>query len=49
MSDIVKAVQPRFVRVHANWFVRGGIGTVVVAEQRKKGWKPAPRVDLPDA
>jgi 7-cyano-7-deazaguanine reductase len=47
VGDIVKAIQPRFVRVHANWFVRGGIGTVVIAEQRKKGWKPAPRVDLP--
>jgi 7-cyano-7-deazaguanine reductase len=48
-SDLFKAINPRFVRVHANWFVRGGIGTVVVAEQRKKGWKPAPRVDLPVA
>ena len=47
VSDIVKAIQPRFVRVHADWFVRGGIGTVVIAEHRKKGWKPAPRVDLP--
>jgi 7-cyano-7-deazaguanine reductase len=26
--------------------VRGGIFTNVVAEHRKKGWKPAPRVDL---
>jgi 7-cyano-7-deazaguanine reductase len=28
--------------------VRGGIFTNVVVEQRKKGWKPAPRVDLDD-
>jgi 7-cyano-7-deazaguanine reductase len=26
--------------------VRGGILTNVVVEQRKKGWQPAPRVDL---
>ena len=29
--------------------VRGGIYTNVVAEHRKKGWTPAPRVDLPAA
>jgi 7-cyano-7-deazaguanine reductase len=27
--------------------VRGGIYTNVVAEHRKKGWKPLPAVDLP--
>jgi 7-cyano-7-deazaguanine reductase len=49
VDDIVKAIRPRFVRVHADWFVRGGIGTVVTAEHRKKGWKPAQLVDLPGA
>ena len=46
LDDIVKAVAPRFARVTAKWYVRGGIFTNVVAEHRKKGWKPAPRVDL---
>jgi 7-cyano-7-deazaguanine reductase len=46
VDDLVRAIAPRFVRLHADWFVRGGIRTVVTAEQRKKGWKPAPRVDL---
>jgi 7-cyano-7-deazaguanine reductase len=49
VSDLVKAIQPRFVRVHADWFVRGGIRTYVTVEQRKKGWKPAPKVELPQA
>ena len=49
VSDIVAAIQPRFVRLHADWFVRGGIRTFVTAEQRKKGWKPLPRIDLPGA
>ncbi len=49
LTDIVAAIHPRFVRIHANWFVRGGIGTEVTAEHRKKGWKAAPRVDLPAA
>jgi len=37
---------PSFMRVSARWFVRGGIFTTVVAEHRKRGWKPAPRVDI---
>ena len=48
VDDIVKAIRPRFVRLHADWYVRGGIRTFVTAEHRRKGWKPAPRVDLPD-
>ena len=47
VDDIVKAAHPRFVRIRAVWNVRGGITTDVIAEYRKKGWKPAPRVDLP--
>lgn len=47
LHDLVKATQPRFARITAKWYVRGGIYTNVVAEHRKKGWKPAPRVDLP--
>jgi 7-cyano-7-deazaguanine reductase len=49
VSDLVKAIRPRFVRIHADWYVRGGIRTFVTAEHRKKGWKPAPRVELPPA
>jgi 7-cyano-7-deazaguanine reductase len=47
LDDIVRATDPRFVRVSAKWYVRGGIYTTVVAEHRRKGWKPQPRVDLP--
>ena len=47
LDDLVKATKPRFVRITARWYVRGGIYTNVVAEHRKKGWKPAPRVELP--
>lgn len=48
LDDLVKATRPRFMRLTARFFVRGGIFTNVVAEHRKKGWKPAPRVDLAD-
>jgi 7-cyano-7-deazaguanine reductase len=47
LDDIVAATDPRFVRITAKWYVRGGIYTNVVVEHRKKGWTPQPRVDLP--
>ncbi len=45
-SDLVAAIAPRFLRIHADWYVRGGIRTYVTVEHRRKGWKPAPKVDL---
>ncbi|CAN5856238.1 hypothetical protein BH11PSE8_BH11PSE8_47130 [soil metagenome] len=47
LDHIVKATKPRFVRITAKWYVRGGIYTNVVVEHRQKGWKPQPAVDLP--
>jgi 7-cyano-7-deazaguanine reductase len=46
LDDLVKALAPRFMRLTAKWYVRGGIFTTVVAEHRKKGWKPAPHIEL---
>ena len=46
LDDLVAATQPRFMRLTAKFFVRGGIFTNVVAEHRKSGWEPAPRVYL---
>ncbi len=39
-DDLVKAVRPRYLRLEARFNVRGGIHTSVVADYRKKGWKP---------
>jgi 7-cyano-7-deazaguanine reductase len=47
LEEIVRVSDPRFIRITAKWYVRGGIYTNVVAEHRKKGWKPQPVVDLP--
>ena len=47
LSKIVATTKPRYARISARWYVRGGIYTNVVAEHRKKGWKPAPPVALP--
>ncbi len=46
VDDIVAATAPRYVRIIAKWYVRGGIYTNVVAEYRQPGWQPAPPVDL---
>lgn len=46
LDDLVRAARPRYMRLAANFYVRGGIFTTVIAEHRKKGWKPRPAVDL---
>jgi len=46
LDDLVGAVAPRFMRLTAKFYVRGGIFTTVVAEHRKAGWQPREKVDL---
>jgi 7-cyano-7-deazaguanine reductase len=46
LADLVKATAPRFMRLTARFYVRGGIFTTVVAEHRKPGWEPPARVDV---
>ena len=46
LDDLAKATRPRFMRLTARFYVRGGIFTTVTAEFRRKGWRPAPAVDL---
>ncbi|MEO8465089.1 MAG: preQ(1) synthase [Gammaproteobacteria bacterium] len=46
-DDLVRLMKPRFIRLTADFNVRGGIFTTVVAEQRRPGWTPAPTIDLP--
>ena len=46
LNDIVKATKPRFMRLTAKFFVRGGIFTNVTVEHKKKGWKAESYVDL---
>jgi 7-cyano-7-deazaguanine reductase len=46
LNDLVAATQPRFMRLTARFYVRGGIFTTVVAEHRQPAWHPQPQVDL---
>lgn len=47
LDDLVAATAPRFMRLAAQFAVRGGIHTTVVAEHRRPGWLAAAPVDLP--
>ena len=47
VDDLARLMKPRFVRLTADFNVRGGIFTTVVAEHRSPGWVPAPTVELP--
>jgi 7-cyano-7-deazaguanine reductase len=46
LDDLVAAIQPRFMRLTAKFYVRGGIFTNIVTEHRKPGWQAQPLVDL---
>ncbi len=47
LADLVGATLPRFMRLTAEFNVRGGIFTTVVAEHRAPDWNPAAPVLLP--
>ena len=47
LADMVAVCQPRFMRLTAEFGVRGGIYTTVVAEHKQEGWQSAPAVQLP--
>jgi 7-cyano-7-deazaguanine reductase len=40
LDDLVEACQPRFMRLHAEFNVRGGVYTDVTVEYRQPGWSP---------
>jgi 7-cyano-7-deazaguanine reductase len=47
LDDLVAATEPRYMKLTARFFVRGGIFTTVVAQHAKRGWKmeALPEVD----
>jgi 7-cyano-7-deazaguanine reductase len=47
LDDLVAAIQPRFMRLTAEFNIRGGIYTTVVAEHRAVGWAAPSPVQLP--
>ena len=47
LDDLVAATVPHFMRLSAEFGVRGGIYTTVVAEHRSAGWSAPAKVELP--
>jgi 7-cyano-7-deazaguanine reductase len=47
VADLVAVLEPRFMRLRAEFNVRGGIYTTVVAEHRQPGWQSPEPVELP--
>ena len=47
LNDLVAATDPRFMRLLAQFNVRGGIYTAVVAEHRRSGWSGATAISPP--
>lgn len=47
LDDLTAACNPRFMRLTAEFNVRGGIYTTVVAEYRQPGWNAPEIVRLP--
>lgn len=47
LSDFVEAIEPRFMRITADFNVRGGLYTQITAEHRADGWVAADPVKLP--
>lgn len=48
LDDICQCIAPRFARLTAEFNVRGGIHTTVVAEHRAPGWQAPEPVALPE-
>ncbi|MBS0424878.1 MAG: NADPH-dependent 7-cyano-7-deazaguanine reductase QueF [Proteobacteria bacterium] len=46
LDDLVAVLKPRYLRIIARFYVRGGIFTNVIVDHRKKGWQPKPVVLL---
>lgn len=47
LQDLVDAIAPRFIRLTAEFWTRGGIDTTVIAEHRANHWEPGIPVTLP--
>lgn len=47
LEDLVNAIHPRFMRLTAEFNVRGGLYTTVVAEHQQQGWTAPAQVHLP--
>lgn len=46
LNDIVRACLPRFVRINAEFNIRGGLKTEIIAEHKMDEWSPDTLISL---
>ncbi|SEP92335.1 preQ(1) synthase [Nitrosomonas ureae] len=39
LDDLIAVLKPRYIRLIARFYVRGGIFTNIIVDHRKKGWR----------
>jgi len=47
LNKLTDVTKPRFIRLTANWNVRGGISTTVVVEHKSANWQAPIKIELP--
>ena len=47
LDDLAAVTHPRFMRLTAEFMVRGGIYTTIVAEHKAADWTPSHKIELP--
>ena len=47
LSDVVAAISPRYMKLTADFNVRGGVYTSVTTEHKKENWRSPEAVTLP--
>lgn len=47
LNDIVAAISPNFMRIRAEFNVRGGVYTTVIVEHKNSSWQAPQLVNLP--
>ncbi len=47
LNDLVKACDPRFMRLTADFNVRGGLYTTIVIDHQQTGWQSTTALTLP--
>lgn len=46
LDDLVAVTDPRYIKLTAKWYVRGGVYTTVVAEHRNASFTPLQKIEL---
>lgn len=48
LDDLIAVLKPRYIRLIARFYVRGGIFTNIIVDHRKKGWISKSMIVMPE-